>query len=73
MSPKKLRTKPALKKEPITIAMKKEIIQKYEEGKRIIDIAREYSKASSTIAMIIKKKEDIKGFVVAKDVNLSAL
>ena len=50
--------------------MKKEIIQKYEEGKRVIDIAREYSKASSTIATSIKKKEDIKGFVVAKGVTL---
>ena len=51
--------------------MKKEIIQKYEEGKQIIDIAREYSKASSTIATIIKK-EDIKGFVVSKGVTLIA-
>ena len=46
--------------------MKKEIIQKYKEGKQIIDIAREYGKASSTITTILKKEEDIKGFAVSK-------
>ena len=58
MSPKKLPTKLAPKKVPITIMMK------YEEGKRIIDIARECSKASSTIDTILKKEEDIKAFTV---------
>ena len=47
------------------------IIQKYKEGKLIIDIARKYSKASSTIATIIKKN-DIKGFAVSKGVTLIA-
>ena len=35
----------------------------------MIDIAREYGKASTTIAMILKKKEDIKSFVVSMGVN----
>ena len=46
------------KRAPITFEMKKEIIQKYEEGKQIIDIARKYRKASSTIATIIKMEEE---------------
>ena len=33
MEAKKLATKPAPKKAPITVEMKKEIIQKYEDGK----------------------------------------
>ena len=70
MSPKNLPMKPALKKALITIAMKKETIQKYEEGERIIDIANEYSKASSTITTIIKEEEDIKGFAVSEGVTL---
>ena len=60
---KKLSTKPDPKKAPITTNMKKEIIRKYEEGKQIIDIARELGKASSTIATILKKKEDIKALL----------
>ena len=56
MSPKKLPKKPAPKKAPVTIKMKKEIIQKYEEDKRIIDNVWELGKASSIITMILKKK-----------------
>ena len=52
--------------------MKKEIIHKYEEGARIIVMALELEKASSTIATIVKKKEKIKGFDVSKGVTLSA-
>ena len=72
MSPKKLPTKSARKKAPITIMMKKEIIRKDEEGKQIVDIACKYSEAFSTIATIIKKKKDIKGFSVAEGVTLIA-
>ena len=71
MSPKKSTTKLIPKKAPKTIEMKKEIIRKYEEGKRIIDIAREIGKASSTITTVLKKKEDIKGFVMSMDVTLT--
>ena len=52
--------------------MKKEIIRNYEEGARIIDIVRELGKASSTIAMIVEKKDKIKGFDVSKGVTLIA-
>ena len=45
--------------------MKKEIIRKYEEWARIIDIAHELGKVSSTMATIVKKKK-IKGFDVSK-------
>ena len=52
--------------------IKKEIIHRYEEGARIIDIACELGKASSTIDTILKKKEKIKGFDVFKGVTLIA-
>ena len=42
------------------------------ERARIIDIAHELGKASSTIATIVKKKEMIKGFDVSKGVTLIA-
>ena len=51
--------------------MKKEIIRKYEEWARIIDIAHELGKVSSTMATIVKKKK-IKGFDVSKAVTLIA-
>ena len=69
MPPKKTPPKPSSKKVSITIAEKKEIIKRYEEGTRIIDIARELGKAFSTIATIIKKKEAIKAADASKDIK----
>ena len=48
----------------------KDIIHKYKEGLRINEIAHELEKASSTIATILKKKEEIKVFDVAKGITM---
>ena len=61
----------APKKVSLSVEMK-EIIHKYEEGARIIDIACELGKASSTITTIVKKEEIIKGVDVSKGVTLIA-
>ncbi|XP_018410276.1 PREDICTED: tigger transposable element-derived protein 1-like [Nanorana parkeri] len=57
------------KKEMITVAVKKEIIDKYERGMRVTEIARLYKKSTSTICTILKKKEEIRGVDAAKGVT----
>ena len=54
---KMLAMNPAPRKRSITVERKREIIQKYEEGARILDIACELGRASSTIATILKKNQ----------------
>jgi hypothetical protein len=57
------------KKEMITVEVKKEIIEKYERGNRVADIARFYNKSTSTICTLLKKKEEIKALDAAKGVT----
>ena len=57
-------------KEPITIQMNKEIIEKNESGACVTDIARELIKAVSTIGTIVKTKEKIKVLKMANGVTL---
>ena len=52
----------------ITVEVKKEIIEKYERGMRVADIARFYNKSTSTICTVLKKKEEIRGLDAAKGV-----
>ncbi len=44
-------------RQPITVAMKKEIIKKYEEGATITQLCRLYDRNKSTIGTIIKDKD----------------
>ncbi|XP_039608550.1 tigger transposable element-derived protein 1-like [Polypterus senegalus] len=60
--------KKGLKK--IEIELKKKIIEKYERGVRVTDLAAEYKKSKSTISCILKKKEAIKAANVAKGVTV---
>ncbi|XP_051783790.1 tigger transposable element-derived protein 1-like [Erpetoichthys calabaricus] len=60
--------KKGLKK--IEIELKKEIIEKYERGVRVTDLAAEYKKSKSTISTILKQKEAIKAADVAKGVTM---
>ena len=46
-------------REKITLETKKEILQKYDGGMRIVDIAREYGRNASTIGTIVAMKEKI--------------
>ncbi|XP_013007869.1 tigger transposable element-derived protein 1-like isoform X2 [Cavia porcellus] len=59
--------KKVLKK--ITIALKKEIVEKHEHGIRVTDLALEYKMAKSTISTILKNRDAIKGANVAKGVT----
>ncbi|VFV34592.1 Hypothetical predicted protein [Lynx pardinus] len=53
----------------ITVEVKKEIVEKYERGMRVAEIARFYKKSTSTICTILKKKEEIRGLDAAKGVT----
>ena len=72
MAPKKLEKK--LRKEEkvkkaITIEKKKEIVQTYESGVRVTDLANMYSMSKSTISTILQRKDLYKEASVAKGVT----
>ncbi|KAJ7303223.1 hypothetical protein JRQ81_012159 [Phrynocephalus forsythii] len=66
---KKTEKRSSKKKEMITVELKKEIIEKYERGMRVAEIARQYKKSTSTICSILKKKEEIRKLDLAKGVT----
>ncbi|XP_068121604.1 tigger transposable element-derived protein 1-like [Hyperolius riggenbachi] len=66
---KKVEKEGIKKKVMITVEVKKEIIKKHEQGMRVADIARCYSKSTSTICTILKKKENIRRLDAAKGVT----
>ncbi|XP_029777041.1 tigger transposable element-derived protein 1-like [Suricata suricatta] len=66
---KKAGKKGGKKKEMITVEVKKEMIEKYERGMRVAEIARFYKKSTSTICTILKRKEEIRGLDAAKGVT----
>ena len=53
-----------------TIALKKEIIVKYENGVRVSDLALQYGMAKSTISRLLKNKDTIKKADEAKGVTV---
>jgi Mor family transcriptional regulator len=53
---KKAKNEDCKKKGIITVEVKKEIIEKYERGIQVADIARFYNKSMSTICTLLKKK-----------------
>ncbi|XP_077583258.1 uncharacterized protein LOC144203607 [Stigmatopora nigra] len=61
--------KPKRKNVMTTIALKKELIAKWERGTRVSDLAIQYNMAKSTISTILKRKEAIKAADVAKGVK----
>ncbi|XP_061639983.1 uncharacterized protein LOC133483185 [Phyllopteryx taeniolatus] len=61
--------KPKRKNVMTTIALKKELIAKWESGTRVSDLAVQYNMAKSTISTILKRKEAIKAADVAKGVK----
>ncbi|XP_061886436.1 uncharacterized protein LOC133636948 [Entelurus aequoreus] len=61
--------KPKRKNVMTTIALKKELIAKWERGTRVSDLAVQYNMAKSTISTILKRKEAIKAADVAKGVK----
>nr|XP_053657401.1 tigger transposable element-derived protein 1-like [Cherax quadricarinatus] len=70
MGPRKASASPLVKKVRNTIEFKKEIIEKYESGVRVTELARMYGKPHSTITSIVAKGKEIKCAVVAKGVDM---
>ena len=66
---KKVEKKGGKKKEMIMVEVKKEIIEKYEQGMQVAEIERFYKKSTLTICSILKKKEETRGLDGAKGVT----
>ncbi|KAF2361995.1 DDE superfamily endonuclease domain [Trinorchestia longiramus] len=60
------------KKEAMTVEIKKEIIDKHENGVRVTELSNIYGRPTSTISTILKKKEEIKKLDVAKGVTVTS-
>lgn len=61
------------KRKPITIELKKEIVEKLERGVRVVDRERHYSRSMLTVCTILKKKDEIKAITTAKCVSRPSL
>lgn len=70
MGPKKVSGKVSAQKKMISIELKREIIEKNEQGVRVADLARQYGRSTSTICTVLKQKESIKGITPAKGVTI---
>lgn len=57
-------------KKMMSIELKREIIDKHEQGMRVTDLARQYGRSTSTICTMLKQKELIKGITLAKGVTI---
>ncbi|GBO43886.1 Tigger transposable element-derived protein 1 [Araneus ventricosus] len=54
----------------MSIELKRETIEKNEQGVRVTDLARQYGRSTSTICTVLKQKELIKGITPAKGVTI---
>lgn len=72
MSPKKVIDKSGEKKtrQVLSIETKQEIIEKYEKGIRLVDLAKQYGRNPSTIGTILKQKEAIKATTPSKGLSI---
>ncbi|GBM88200.1 Tigger transposable element-derived protein 1 [Araneus ventricosus] len=69
MGPKKVSGKVSAQKKMMSIELKREIIEKNEQGVRVADLARQYGRSTSTICTVLKQ-ESIKGITPAKGVTI---
>ena len=58
------------KKRMITMDIKHDIINKYERGARVVDLAAEYKRSPSTISTILRQKEAIKKVKPSKGISI---
>ncbi|GBM74228.1 Tigger transposable element-derived protein 1 [Araneus ventricosus] len=70
MGPKKVSGKVSAQKKMMSIELKREIIEKNEQGVRVADLARQYGRSTSTICTVLKQKESIKVIKPAKGVTI---
>ncbi|GBN87242.1 hypothetical protein AVEN_146761-1 [Araneus ventricosus] len=69
MGPKKVSGKVSAQK-MMSIELKREIIEKNEQGVRVSDLVRQYRRSTSTICTVLKQKESINGTTAAKGVTI---
>lgn len=72
MAPKKKSAKDSSdkKKRMMSLEIKHEIIEKHEQGVRVVDLARQYERSTSTICTILKQKDSIKAVKPAKGITI---
>ncbi|UYV73642.1 FLII [Cordylochernes scorpioides] len=66
MDRKKVCKKSSAKKKMMSIELKREIIEKHEQGVRVLDLSRQYGRSTSMICSVLKRKESIKSATPAK-------
>ncbi|GFU02620.1 HTH CENPB-type domain-containing protein [Nephila pilipes] len=59
MDRKKVCEKSSAKKKMRSIELKLEIIEKHEQGVRVVDLSRQYGRSTSMICTVLKQKESI--------------
>ncbi|UYV77928.1 hypothetical protein LAZ67_15002896 [Cordylochernes scorpioides] len=70
MDRKKVCKKSSAKKKMMSIELKREIIEKHEQGVRVVDLSRQYGRSTSTICSVLKRKESIKSGTPAKGLTI---
>ncbi|GFT68133.1 tigger transposable element-derived protein 1 [Nephila pilipes] len=70
MDRKKVCEKSSAKKKMMSIELKREIIEKHEQGVRVVDLSRQYGRSTSMICTVLKQKESIKGVTPAKGLTI---
>ncbi|GIY13972.1 tigger transposable element-derived protein 1 [Caerostris darwini] len=54
----------------MSIELKCEIIEKHEQGVRVVDLSRQYGRSTSMICSVLKRKESIKSVTPAKGLTI---
>ncbi|UYV70732.1 hypothetical protein LAZ67_8000400 [Cordylochernes scorpioides] len=70
MDRKKVCKKSSAKKKMMSIELKREIIEKHEQGVRVVDLSRQYGRSTSMICSVLKRKESIKSVTPAKGLTI---
>ncbi|GIX91898.1 tigger transposable element-derived protein 1 [Caerostris darwini] len=70
MDRKKVCKKSSAKKKMMSIELKREIIEKHEQGVRVVDLSRQYGRSTSMICSVFKRKESIKSVTPAKGLTI---
>ncbi|UYV71913.1 hypothetical protein LAZ67_9001124 [Cordylochernes scorpioides] len=70
MDRKKVCKKSSAKKKIMSIELKREIIEKHEQGVLVVDLSRQYGRSTSMICSVLKRKESIKSVTRAKGLTI---
>ncbi|GFU35123.1 uncharacterized protein NPIL_280461 [Nephila pilipes] len=70
MDQKKVCEKSSAKEKMMSIELKREIIEKHEQGVRVVDLSRQYGRSTSMICTVLKQKESIKSVTLAKGLTI---